>query len=191
MDQQLEKINQAIEDSIAVKKSFSDELRGNIMSVADLIVESLKNNGRVYTMGNGGSAADAQHISSELVGRFLKDRRGYAAQAFTTDPSILTSVSNDYTFDDIFKRQVEAHVREGDVIIAISTSGNSKNILNSLPAAKELGAKIIALTGESGGEMKSHCDVLLNVPSSFTPRIQEAHILIYHLICELIEDALS
>ena len=141
-------------------------------------------------MGNGGSAADAQHLAAELVGRFLIERRALPAIALTTDTSILTAVGNDYGFDDVFKRQVEALACPSDVLIGISTSGNSTNIKRALEAGKEIGARAIGLLGHNGGEIGKMTDFSLTVPSSDTPRIQEAHLLIIHILCDLIEKEL-
>ncbi|MCP4376868.1 MAG: SIS domain-containing protein, partial [bacterium] len=149
--------------------------------------------GGLCAFGNGGSAADAQHIVAELVGRFLIDRKPLRAQALTTDTSILTSVANDYEFDTIFSRQVEAFGHPGDIAFGISTSGNSPNVLAGLQKAKQLGMKTIALTGPGGGKCAQFADLLLNAGSQDapTPRVQEAHMVIYHTICELVEAAMA
>jgi len=153
----------------------------------DLISQTLANGGRVMFCGNGGSAADAQHLAAELTGRYLKNREPMAGMALHCDTSALTAIANDFSFDDIYSRQVKAHGRAGDLLIGISTSGNSKNVLNAMEAAREIGMKTVAMTGESGGKMAEIADVLLNVPSTFTPRIQEMHILIGHTLCEIAE----
>ena len=141
-------------------------------------------------LGNGGSAADAQHMACELVGRFTMERKGLPAIALTANPSILTSISNDFGFENVFSRQVEALANEGDIIIAISTSGNSKNVFKAVKLANKKKVKTIGMTGESGGELAKLVDVNINVPSNNTPRIQEAHLTIIHIICELVEQGL-
>ena len=156
-----------------------------------LVVETLKNGNKILLCGNGGSAADAQHIAAELVGRYKSDRRGLPAIAFTTDTSILTSVGNDYGYEKIFDRQVEALANKGDLIIGISTSGNSKNIVNALKLGRELDCKTLGFSGREGGVMNELCDVNLIVPSNNTPRIQEMHILFGHIICQIVDDELS
>ena len=156
-----------------------------------LVVETLKNGNKVLLCGNGGSAADAQHIAAELVGRYKSDRRGLPAIALTTDTSILTSVGNDYGYEKIFDRQVEALANKGDLIIGISTSGNSKNIVNALKLGRELDCKTLGFSGREGGVMNELCDVNLIVPSNNTPRIQEMHILFGHIICQIVDDELS
>ena len=156
-----------------------------------LVVETLKNGNKILLCGNGGSAADAQHIAAELVGRYKSDRRGLPAIALTTDTSILTSVGNDYGYDRIFDRQVEALANKGDLIIGISTSGNSKNIVNVLKLGRELDCKILGFSGYKGGVMNELCDINLIVPSNNTPRIQEMHILFGHIICQIVDDELS
>ena len=156
-----------------------------------LVVETLKNGNKVLLCGNGGSAADAQHIAAELVGRYKSDRRGLPAIALTTDTSILTSVGNDYGYEKIFDRQVEALANKGDLIIGISTSGNSKNIVNVLKLGRELDCKTLGFSGREGGVMNELCDVNLVVPSNNTPRIQEMHILFGHTICQIIDNELS
>ena len=142
----------------------------------------------IYLMGNGGSACDCQHFAAELVGRFQKERQAMAAVAMTTDTSILTALGNDYGFDVIFSRQVEALVRPGDLVVGISTSGNSANIMKALEKANQQGAVTVGLTGRSGGRMKKLCDICIRIPSDVTARIQEAHLLIEHLVCQRIEE---
>ena len=156
-----------------------------------LVVETLKNGNKILLCGNGGSAADAQHIAAELVGRYKSDRRGLPAIALTTDTSILTSVGNDYGYEKIFDRQVEALANKGDLIIGISTSGNSKNIVNALKLGRELDCKTLGFSGREGGVMNELCDVNLIVPSNNTPRIQEMHILFGHIICQVVDNELS
>ena len=159
-----------------------------IEEASKMLVETLKNGNKVLLCGNGGSASDAQHISAELVGRYKKERRGLPAIALTTDTSALTAISNDYGFDRIFDRQVEALVNEGDLLIGISTSGNSLNVLSAMLLAKEMGAKTLGLSGKGGGKLNYACDVNLVVPSEDTPRIQEMHILIGHILCQGVDD---
>lgn len=156
-----------------------------------LVVETLKNGNKILLCGNGGSAADAQHIAAELVGRYKRDRRGLAAIALTTDSSILTSIGNDYGYDRVFDRQVEALANKGDLIIGISTIGNSQNIVNALKFARELDCKTLGFSGAKGGVMNELCDINLIVPSNDTPRIQEMHILFGHIICQIVDDELS
>ncbi|MBM3306935.1 MAG: D-sedoheptulose 7-phosphate isomerase [Candidatus Eisenbacteria bacterium] len=157
---------------------------------ATLILEALRAGGKVLLCGNGGSAADAQHIAAELAGRLRKERPGLAAIALTVNPSVLTAVANDYGYDAVFARQVEAIGRPGDVLVGISTSGRSGSVLRALAAARAAGLSTIGLTGEDGGAMTERCDVAILVPSSDTQRIQEAHIAVGHAICELVESEL-
>jgi D-sedoheptulose 7-phosphate isomerase len=163
------------------------EAPAQVEKLADAVSESLGNGGKVWLFGNGGSAADAQHIAAELVGRFLRDRRALPAEALTTNASILTAVANDYGFDQVFARQLEAGARAGDVAIGISTSGRSANVIAGLETAKRLGLVTAALTGESGLD----ADIVVAVPSSETPRIQECHAVLGHVLCELVERSLA
>ena len=158
-----------------------------ISAVGIKMQECIKNGGKILIMGNGGSAADSQHIAAEIVGRFKKERKGMPAIALTTDTSIITSVGNDYGYDYIFARQVEALCRPEDLVIGITTSGNSANVVNAMQAAKEIGATTIGLTGGSGGKLNAICDFNLIMPSSVTARIQEAHIFVGHSLCEILE----
>jgi D-sedoheptulose 7-phosphate isomerase len=155
----------------------------------DLLVERLRAGNKLLVCGNGGSAADAMHISAELVGRFQRDRRALAAIALNSDPVILTALGNDYGYESVFSRQVEALAKAGDVVWGISTSGNSANVVAALRAAHSLGASTIGLTGAGGGALAEHSDVLLAVPLPATPRIQEVHVVTYHVICEAVEAA--
>jgi D-sedoheptulose 7-phosphate isomerase len=166
-------------------------LEPEIFRAATLCIQSLKAGGKILICGNGGSAADAQHFSAEIVGRFLKERRGYPAIALATDSSILTSVGNDYSFENIYARQVEAYAQPGDVLFGITTSGNSENIVRAVTAGKNAGIATIALLGRNGGSIKNMCDVSLVVPVSVTARIQECHIIIIHMICALIDEELA
>ncbi|MBX9676836.1 MAG: D-sedoheptulose 7-phosphate isomerase [Methylotenera sp.] len=158
-----------------------------ISAVGIKMQECIKNGGKILLMGNGGSAADSQHIAAEIVGRFKKERKGMPAIALTTDTSIITSVGNDYGYDYIFARQIEALCRPEDLVIGITTSGNSANVVNAMQAAKEIGATTIGLTGGSGGKLNGICDFNLVMPSSVTARIQEAHIFVGHSLCEILE----
>jgi D-sedoheptulose 7-phosphate isomerase len=160
-----------------------------VIEAATVIREALAGGGKLLAFGNGGSAADAQHVAAELVGRFQRDRRGFAALALTTDTSTLTSVANDYGFDRIFARQIEALGRPGDVVLAISTSGESPNVLNGVEQAKAQGLRTIALTGRSGGPVGRLADVHVNVADESTARIQEVHRTLIHAICQLVEDS--
>ena len=155
--------------------------------VVTIMARSMATGGVLLVCGNGGSAADAQHIAAELTGRFLRDRKPLAALALHGNTSSLTAIANDYGYDQVFAREVGAHGREGDVLLAISTSGNSANIVAAIEAAREKRMVVIGLTGEAGGKMRDLCDECLCVPSTSTPRIQECHILIGHTICELLE----
>jgi len=186
----IERIHRIAHDSIEAKKTFFDSHAEAVARAAELIITSIKAGGKVLIFGNGGSAADAQHIAAELVNRFNYDRPPIAAIALTTDTSILTSVGNDSSFDELFERQVRALGRGDDVALAISTSGNSPNVLRAVDAAHELGIKTIALAGRDGGKLAGAVDVALVVEASSTQRIQETHITIGHILCELVEDAL-
>lgn len=181
-----------IKESVSVKESIlrdSDTL-DVIKEVAELVTDAYKNGFKTLLAGNGGSAADAQHIAGEFVSRFYFDRPGLPSIALSTDTSILTAIGNDYGFDKLFERQVQAQGVTGDVFIGISTSGNSKNIIKALLACKEKGIKTVGLTGQSGGSMAELCDFCIKVPSMETPRIQESHILIGHIICCIVEEAI-
>jgi D-sedoheptulose 7-phosphate isomerase len=163
---------------------------GTIAKMAERIVEAFRAGRALYVMGNGGSAADAQHLAGELVGRFLMERAALPCQAFTTDTSILTAIANDYSFDEVFTKQVQAFVREGDAVLGISTSGNAANVVQAAREARRLGAVVLGLTGGDGGLLADECDVILAVRADGTPRVQEAHATIIHILCELIEDSL-
>jgi len=163
------------------------DLIPQISQVAEELKACIKRGGKILIMGNGGSAADSQHIAAEIVGRFKKERRGLAAIALTTDTSIITSVGNDYGYDYIFARQIEALCRPEDVVIGITTSGNSKNVVTAIEEANQLGATTIGLTGGSGGKMNELCKYNLVIPSSVTARVQEAHIFVGHSLCDLLE----
>ncbi len=184
-------INYTFEEHSTTLKETHDKLSKNIELTSDLISNSLKNGGTIFWCGNGGSAADSQHLAAEFVGRFKKDREPLKSLALTTDTSILTCISNDYNFDEIFSRQLKALGKSDDVLIAISTSGNSKNIKQALIEAKSLRIKTVGLLGKNGGFCKDYADLPLIVPSETTARIQEMHILIGHLLCELTENKLG
>lgn len=158
-----------------------------VNAASDLIICSLASGGCIMLCGNGGSAADAQHIAGEFVGKFLMERKALPSLALHTNTTVMTAIGNDYSFDTVYSRQVEAHGTPNDVLIAISTSGNSVNIIEAARTARELGIPVIGMTGASGGQLKEHCDVCICVPSDSTPRIQEMHILIGHTLCQLAE----
>jgi len=185
-------VAQQIRDSIAVKEAMlaDAELVAQIEAVAGLIVDGYRGSRKVLIAGNGGSAADAQHIAAELVSRFGFDRPALPAMALTTDTSILTAISNDYGYESLFSRQLEANARPGDVFIAISTSGNSPNILRALATARRLNLVSIGLSGASGGKMAELCRYCMRIPSTDTARIQEGHITIGHILCASTEQAL-
>ena len=161
----------------------------SIQDAANLAITTLQNGGKILICGNGGSAADSQHIAAELTGRYKRERKGLSAIALTTDTSALTAIGNDYGYDFVFSRQFEALAKKGDLLWGISTSGNSTNVLNAMRCAKEMECKILGFSGKDGGEMKKWCDLLLLSPSDDTPRIQEMHLLMAHIICDLIEKA--
>jgi len=166
-----------------------ETMQEKLEDASKLAVETLKNGNKILLCGNGGSAADAQHIAAELTGRYKTERKGLAGIALTTDTSALTAIGNDYGYDRVFDRQVESLANKGDLIIGISTSGNSQNVVNALKLGKEIGCKTLGLSGRDGGAMNEVCDINLVVPSDNTPRIQEMHILFGHTICQCIDDA--
>lgn len=186
------RIQESIEQSIAAKQAIlaDGEFLARIQKAADIIIASLQGGGKIHFCGNGGSAADAQHLAAELSGRFYYDRPPLNAEALHCNTSYLTAVGNDYGYEHIFARLLRGTAKKGDVLIGISTSGNSRNILEAYGVCKDMGISIISMTGETGGKMKEQSDLLLNVPSTDTPRIQESHILIGHIICELVESAI-
>ena len=184
-----DKIKDILLESIQVKEELLRTSIGKIIEITDIVIDCLKKNGKVILFGNGGSASDSQHIAAELVGRFKKDRTGLAAIALTTNTSILTALANDYGYEIVFAKQIEALGQKNDVAIGISTSGKAKNVVFAIKQAKKMGLKTIALTGADGGELAKLTDVSLVVPSSVTARIQEAHITVGHIICELVEEA--
>ena len=186
-------MNKIIIDSIAESISTKQRLLNDasllttIQTVADEMKEAFKADKKILFCGNGGSAGDAQHIAAELSGRFYIDRKPLYAEALHVNSSYITAVANDYSYDEIYARMVEAAGREGDVLVAISTSGNSANVIKAMEVAKQQGMTVIAMTGETGGKMKAITDHLINVPSTDTPRIQESHILVGHILCQIIE----
>jgi D-sedoheptulose 7-phosphate isomerase len=184
-----ERIKEILLESIQVKEELLRSKIDQIKDIAQLLIECLKKEGKVILFGNGGSASDSQHIAAELVGRFKKDRPALPAIALTTNTSILTALANDYGFEIVFAKQIESIGQKNDVAIGISTSGKAKNVSAGIKQAKKMGIKTVALTGGDGGELAKLADVSLLVPSSVTARIQEAHITIGHIICELIEEA--
>ena len=186
------RIKKAIEQSSKVKQQIlhDESLLQRISDSALLIERSLLEGGKIHFCGNGGSAADAQHLAAELSGRFYFDRPPLNAEALHCNTSYLTAVGNDYGYDHIFSRMIQSAGKKGDVLLGISTSGNSKNIINAYEVAKAMGIKIISFTGATGGIMKNYSDILFNVPSTDTPRIQECHIMVGHIICELVESSI-
>ncbi len=185
-------IQQSLADSIATKQAILDDavFLQKIEEAADIWIAAFRNGGKVLFCGNGGSAADAQHLAAELSGRFYTDRPPLYAEALHVNTSFVTAVGNDYGFEEIYARMTEAAGRPGDVLVAISTSGNSPNILKAIAKARDQGMTVIGFTGAKGGDMATRCDVLFNVPSNDTPRIQEAHILIGHILCQLVEEGM-
>jgi len=171
--------------------SKMERLSFSIESIAKLAIDSIKSNGKIIIFGNGGSAADAQHIAAELVGRYKVSRKGLPAIALTTDTSALTAISNDFGYENVFKRQLEALLNNNDLVMGISTSGNSHNVINALEYAKSMHNTVVGFSGAQGGKMNDICDINLVIPSNDTPRIQEMHILIGHIICQLIDNQFS
>ena len=186
------KIQQRIQESIRVKQQLLEDaqLLKTIEAVVESCVNALKADKKILFAGNGGSAADAQHLAAEFSGRFYKDRTPLYAEALHVNTSYLTAVANDYSYDEVYSRLITAKGRSGDVFFGISTSGNSKNIIRAIEAAKQQGMIVVGMTGASGGKMRELCDFLLNMPSNDTPRIQEAHILVGHIVCEFVEEQL-
>ncbi|GAB3938539.1 D-sedoheptulose 7-phosphate isomerase [Mucilaginibacter myungsuensis] len=179
---------QLFEQHIAVAKLTLDALKDKIDQASQQVIAAIKNGNKVLLFGNGGSASDAQHIAAELVGRFVKQRRSLPSIALTTDTSALTAIGNDYGFEHIFERQVEGLAVSGDVLIGISTSGNSPNVLKAIELGKAMGCKTIGLLGNDGGKIAGQCDIDITIPSKATARIQEMHILIGHIICTYLDD---
>ena len=185
-----ERIKQYAQESIETKNKFFTANANQVAQAAELLIEAIQAGGKVLFFGNGGSAADAQHLAAELVNRLTYDRPPIAALALTTDSSILTSVGNDASFAELFERQVRALGRAGDVVVAISTSGNSPNVIQATEAAREMQLKVIALAGRNGGRLAALADIALVVEAENTQHIQETHITIGHILCELIQDAI-
>lgn len=185
-------IKDRIHQAIGLKQEVlsSANLLAIVSEVVDEVVTAFKNDKKVFFCGNGGSAADAQHLSAEFSGRFYHDREPLFSEAFHTNTSYLTAVANDYGYNEIYSRLVKAKCREGDVLIGMSTSGNSENIVRALELANTKGVVTVSMTGETGGRMKSCCKYLINIPSKDTPRIQELHMLLGHTICEIVEQKL-
>ncbi len=186
----MEKIKKIIQSSIDTKQQLlrNEELLKTIDRIVDVIVKAFKSGKHVYFCGNGGSAADAQHLAAEFSGRFYSDRKALPAEALHCNTSYLTAVANDYGFDVIYSRLIEGIGEEGDVLVGLSTSGNSANIIKAFETAGQKRMVTIGFTGESGGKIKALCDYLINIPSTDTPRIQESHIMIGHIICQLVEE---
>jgi D-sedoheptulose 7-phosphate isomerase len=185
------RIKQAISDSVEVKNAIlsSDKLLQTIQTVADEMTRCFKHDGKVLFCGNGGSAADAQHLAAEFSGRFYYDRPPLYSEALHVNTSFVTAVGNDYSYDAVYARMINAMGKKGDVLVAISTSGNSGNILRAIDAAKQKGMIVVGMTGRTGGLMGDKCTYLLNMPSTDTPRVQESHIMVGHILCELVEAA--
>ena len=176
-----------LQESIDTKKKLLATQVKAIGTIAETLVHAFKNKHRVYLIGNGGSAADAQHIAAELIGRFKMNRPALPAVALTTDTSVITAIANDFGYDTCFSRQIEALVTPSDVVLAFSTSGNSHSILHAVQVARKLGAVTVGFTGEDGGALKNAVDICLTIPSTNTPRIQECHITVAHILCSIIE----
>jgi D-sedoheptulose 7-phosphate isomerase len=186
----IEKIKKIIRESIQVKNKMLDdeELLSNLQAISLLIVQAFKNGNRIYFCGNGGSAADAQHLAAEFSGRFYVDRDALPAEALHCNTSYLTAVANDYGYELVYARLIKGIAQKGDILVGLSTSGNSANIVRAFEAARQKKVITVGLTGQSGGKMKDFSDYLINVPSNDTPRIQESHILAGHIICQLVEE---
>ena len=186
------RIKDLITESILVKQSIlqNTKLLDTIERVVDITTIALKANKKILFCGNGGSAADAQHIASELSGRFYMDRDPLFAEALHVNSSAMTAIANDYGFEEVYARMLKAKGEQGDVLFALSTSGNSKNVIKAIEVAKQNFMLVVGMTGATGGKIATHCDYLINVPSADTPRIQECHMMIGHLICELVEKAI-
>jgi len=184
----MERIKQFLNESAALKQTVAETLSDKINDAIEIIRQSYQQGGKLLLMGNGGSAGDAQHIAAEMIGRYKRERGPVAAIALTVDSSILTCVGNDYGYENVFSRQVEALAESKDVLIGISTSGNSENVLRALEVARKKGTKTIGLLGKGGGPMKDQVDLAIIVPSDDTGRIQEVHITIGHIICEILDE---
>lgn len=185
----IDRIKATFKEHIEVANASTEGISDNISKACSIIIACLKQGNKVLLFGNGGSAGDAQHIAAEFVGRFVKERRSLPAISLTTDTSAITAIGNDYGFDHIFERQVEGLANSGDVLIGISTSGNSENVIKALSLGAQMGCETIGLTGRDGGRMNDFCNLNIIVPSDVTARIQEMHILIGHMICNVVDDA--
>lgn len=183
-------IDESLKESLAAKQAFASQERQAIITLVGWMVDAIRSGRKILIFGNGGSAADAQHMAAEFVNRFLINRRPLPAIALTTDSSILTSIGNDFSFDDIFLKQIQALGQPGDVAIGISTSGNSPNVLQAIEEAKGMGLRTAALTGGTGGKLLTMAELTLNVPSKKTPAIQETHLWVEHLLCQLVDEVL-
>jgi D-sedoheptulose 7-phosphate isomerase len=181
-------IQRELEDHKKTIQQSIDELQNYIYTACLIVSESITSGNKLLICGNGGSAADAQHIAAELTGRYKSERRGLPGIALTTDTSALSAIANDFGYDEVFRRQVEALATKGDVLLGISTSGNSQNVIKALKEARAIGCKTVGLSGRDGGEMNDLCDINIVVPSNNTPRIQEIHILIGHIICQSVDN---
>ena len=190
---QIELIKQRISDSIEVKQQLleNEELINRVAELANEIVYSIANDGKIVLCGNGGSASDALHFAGEIVGRFVKERKAWPAVVLNADVASMTAIANDYGYDDVFARQAEGHVKLGDVFIGISTSGNSENVYRAMLKAKDIGAKTACLVGKDGGKIGREADLSIIVPCNVTARVQECHINIIHILCEMAEDMLA
>lgn len=186
----LARVRARLEESAALTRETLELSGERIAAAGELLVDVFRSGGKLLAFGNGGSAADAQHLASELAGRFDRERPGLPALALTANTSDLTAIGNDYGFDRIFARLVEAHGRAGDVAVALSTSGNSPNVIAGARAARERGLRVLGLVGKGGGQLGAHCDLLIEVPSQVTARVQECHIAAIHVLCELVESEL-
>jgi D-sedoheptulose 7-phosphate isomerase len=186
MDEQAVRLVAA--ESVALKQRFFEANAGLLVAAGRRMAASLRGGGRVLAFGNGGSAADAQHLAGELVGRFLRDRAALSAIALTTDSSVVTAIGNDMGYDSVFRRQVEAHGRPGDVAVGITTSGRSPNVVQALQVARERGLVTMGLTGGGGGRLAGAVDYLIDVPHAETARIQEVHVMVVHVLCQIVEE---
>ena len=186
----IEAIQARMRESAAMCERLAAESADAVAGAADLVIAALRAGRTIYVCGDGGSAAQAQHVAGELVGRFLLDRPALPCVALTTDTSVLTAVGNDYSFEQVFERQVEALVREGDVLLALSTSGASTNVLKAASLARKRAARVVGLTGAGGGKLKELCDACVAVPADSSPLVQEAHLVVLHILCGLVEQAL-
>lgn len=189
----MEEIKKVLKDSIDLKSCIlkDDNIINRISGITDRLTEVLKKGNRVFLAGNGGSAADAQHLAAEFTGRFYMERKAYSVEALHCNSSYMTAVSNDYSYNRVYSRLVEGIINRGDILWLFSTSGDSQNIVNAAKAAKEKGIEVISFTGAGGGNLKSVSDHLIDVPSAITPRIQECHMIIGHIICEIAEKKLT